>query len=242
MGWTHVVCSKQCILGPGSCLARLWHLTASCQWTLGYQSILSQHWHSLLCAHPLPAASSAWGTRHMQDTLKATERLARGHELIARMKGQGIRMEEVAYTAMARMAAAAGQPDQALAAARQLLSARVPPKLRVFVPALRGYCAAGDAQRAFEACLNLFFECKRFLLAKGGLGDGCRHHFNHRADAIAGHKAFLGISSAVRSLAHARRSACVLQNTSRSCIPPRLKKSRCFVRRLGLIGMPHLNS
>ena len=54
------------------------------------------------------------------------------------------------YTALARMAATAGEPDQALQAARDALAAGVQPRLRSFVPALRTYCAAGNFAGAFE--------------------------------------------------------------------------------------------
>ena len=57
---------------------------------------------------------------------------------------------QVVYTALARMAATAGEPDQALQAARDALAAGVQLRLRSFVPALRTYCAAGDFAGAFE--------------------------------------------------------------------------------------------
>ena len=59
----------------------------------------------------------------------------------------------MAYTALARMAAGAGRPDDAYAAAQELLAAKsLPARLRAFVPALQGYCAAGQVDKAFQAC------------------------------------------------------------------------------------------
>ncbi len=56
------------------------------------------------------------------------------------------------YTALARMAAAAGRPAEAHAAARALAAAPpLPVRLRTFVPALQAYCAAGDVESAFQA-------------------------------------------------------------------------------------------
>lgn len=57
---------------------------------------------------------------------------------------------QVCYTALARMAATEGKPDQALAAAREALAAGLHVKLRGFVPALKAYCKAGDVDKAFE--------------------------------------------------------------------------------------------
>lgn len=57
---------------------------------------------------------------------------------------------QVIYTALARMAATAGEPDQALQAARDALAGGHAVKLRSFVPALRAYCAAGNFGKAFE--------------------------------------------------------------------------------------------
>ena len=59
---------------------------------------------------------------------------------------------QMAYTALARMAAVAGRPDDAYAAVQELLAAKsLPARLRAFVPALQGYCAAGQVDKAFQA-------------------------------------------------------------------------------------------
>ena len=59
------------------------------------------------------------------------------------------------YTALARMAATAGEPDQALRAAHDSLAAGHAARLRQFVPALKAYCAAGSVGKAFEVRLVL---------------------------------------------------------------------------------------
>ena len=57
---------------------------------------------------------------------------------------------ELAYTALARMAAAAGDGDAAVEATQRGLEAGVAPKLRAFVPALLAYAVAGEASKAFQ--------------------------------------------------------------------------------------------
>lgn len=64
-------------------------------------------------------------------------------------------VRQVCYTALARMAATEGKPDQALAAARDALAAGLHMKLRSFVPALKAYCAAGNVDAAFEVSAEL---------------------------------------------------------------------------------------
>jgi hypothetical protein len=66
-----------------------------------------------------------------------------------------VRVRQVCYTALARMAATEGKPDQALAAARDALAAGLHMKLRSFVPALKAYCAAGNVDAAFEVSAEL---------------------------------------------------------------------------------------
>ncbi len=57
---------------------------------------------------------------------------------------------ELAYTALARMAATAGDGDAALEATTKGLTAGVGPKLRGFVPALLAYAVAGEPEKAFQ--------------------------------------------------------------------------------------------
>ncbi|EIE26949.1 hypothetical protein COCSUDRAFT_59444 [Coccomyxa subellipsoidea C-169] len=74
----------------------------------------------------------------------------RGKELWQTLKERGGGKSEVCYTALARMAATEGKPDQALDAAREALATGLHLKLRSFVPALKAYCAAGNVDAAFK--------------------------------------------------------------------------------------------
>ncbi|BDA43062.1 probable mitochondrial ribonuclease P catalytic subunit at C-terminar half [Coccomyxa sp. Obi] len=74
----------------------------------------------------------------------------RGKQLLQMLRDRGAGKSEVCYTAAARMAATEGKPDEALAAARDALSAGLHLKLRSFVPALKAHCAAGNVDAAFE--------------------------------------------------------------------------------------------
>ena len=56
---------------------------------------------------------------------------------------------EMAHTALARLAARAGDARGALAAARAALAAGLPPRNRAFFPAMLAHCASGDAAAAF---------------------------------------------------------------------------------------------
>jgi len=83
------------------------------------------------------------------------------------------------YTALARMAAAAGRPAEAHAAARALAAAPpLPVRLRTFVPALQAYCAAGDVESAFQARAALGAPALCWLA-------GCRRCASRRASARA---------------------------------------------------------
>ena len=56
----------------------------------------------------------------------------------------------MAFTAMARMAAAAGRPQDALAAVKELLEGPLPARLRSFAPALKAFAVQGLVDEAFE--------------------------------------------------------------------------------------------
>ena len=56
---------------------------------------------------------------------------------------------EMVYTALARMAARAGDPRGSLAAAREAVARGYPPRLRCFSPALLAFAVEGDAASAF---------------------------------------------------------------------------------------------
>ncbi|KAK9826794.1 hypothetical protein WJX81_001690 [Elliptochloris bilobata] len=99
-----------------------------------------------LAAHD---AAVAKGIPLSQDLAEAM--LQRGRQLAAAMRAAGRPGSEMAYTALARMAAQAGRPDEAYAAVQELLAAKsLPVRLRAFVPALQGYCAAGEVDKAFQ--------------------------------------------------------------------------------------------
>jgi len=72
---------------------------------------------------------------------------------------------ELAYTALARMAATAGDGDAALEATSRGLKAGVTPKLRGFVPALLAYAVAGDSKKAFQVSRVVHASCCRKSLA-----------------------------------------------------------------------------
>ena len=57
---------------------------------------------------------------------------------------------ETLFTAMARIAAASGDPTLAFDLSKQLRARGAPPRLRSYVPALLGFCAAGCWQEALE--------------------------------------------------------------------------------------------
>lgn len=71
---------------------------------------------------------------------------------MAVLQGQKVKALELAYTALARMAAANGDGDAAVKAAEEGLRAGVPARLRTFVPALLAYAVAGDVDKAFQVC------------------------------------------------------------------------------------------
>ncbi len=72
---------------------------------------------------------------------------------------RSIAVSEKCYTALARMAAAAGDADEALSVARRMHStADSPQRLRLYHPALVAYTAAGNIDAAFKAGASTFHE------------------------------------------------------------------------------------
>lgn len=69
---------------------------------------------------------------------------------IACLQDQKVKALELAYTALARMAAANSNGDEAMKAAEEGLRAGVPARLRAFVPALLAYAVAGEVDKAFQ--------------------------------------------------------------------------------------------
>ena len=78
-------------------------------------------------------------------------------EPVCRVQTRKAKPIELAYTALARMAAATGDGDAALQASHEGLKAGVPARLRAFTPALLAYAVKGQIDRAFKvschACL-----------------------------------------------------------------------------------------
>ena len=70
------------------------------------------------------------------------------------VQGQKAKAMELAYTALARMAAASGDGDAAVQAAEEGLRAGVPARLRAFGPALLAYAVAGQVDKAFQVGLT----------------------------------------------------------------------------------------
>ncbi|KAL0027358.1 hypothetical protein WJX79_004098 [Trebouxia sp. C0005] len=73
-----------------------------------------------------------------------------GRSIFDQMQKSSTKPLELAYTALARMAATAGDGDAALEATIRGLTAGVTPKLRGFVPALLAYAVAGEPEKAFQ--------------------------------------------------------------------------------------------
>lgn len=73
-----------------------------------------------------------------------------GRSIFDQMQKRSTKLLELAYTALARMAATAGDGDAALEATTRGLTAGVTPKLRGFVPALLAYAVAGEPEKAFQ--------------------------------------------------------------------------------------------
>ena len=88
--------------------------------------------------------------------LSPQELHARGQALFTKLQQQhraGSKPNEVAYMALSRMAAAAGKPREALAAAEDGLRAGCQPKLRAFQPAMLAFSAAGQPTEALQVQL-----------------------------------------------------------------------------------------
>ena len=78
------------------------------------------------------------------------ELMARGHSLLEDMQEAGIAPNEICFTALSRMEALAGNPDEALAIAKSVAAKELTPRLRCFTPALVAYAELGNGAKAFE--------------------------------------------------------------------------------------------
>ncbi|KAK9822617.1 hypothetical protein WJX74_010626 [Apatococcus lobatus] len=103
------------------------------------------HVHAEQCN---PAAAEVALALH---PLRPAERLAKGREVVALMQERNIPISEKCFTALARMAAAAGDADEALAVAQRAQSGpNATKRLRLFHPPLVAYTAAGNVEAAFK--------------------------------------------------------------------------------------------
>lgn len=82
----------------------------------------------------------------------AEEVARRAQALFAEMQASGGRLplNEMCYTALARLAALQGDADRAFALAQEAAAAGIPPKLRSYTPALIAYAERGACDKAFE--------------------------------------------------------------------------------------------
>ena len=69
------------------------------------------------------------------------------------LQAQKVKPLELAFTALARMAAAGGEGAAALEATHRGLQAGVPPRLRAFTPALLAYAVKGQVQQALQVLI-----------------------------------------------------------------------------------------
>lgn len=72
----------------------------------------------------------------------------------------GLPLTETAYTALARMAASAGDGVAALAAAQAMVAAGLSPRLRSFTPALLAFSTAGQVQSCLNSACAWMRTCK----------------------------------------------------------------------------------
>lgn len=75
---------------------------------------------------------------------------ARMADIYEYMQRRNVEPTEMTFTALARAAAAGGAPERAAAVAQEAVKRGTRPKLRTFAPAIHGFAAAGDAEKAIE--------------------------------------------------------------------------------------------
>lgn len=76
--------------------------------------------------------------------------LQRGFEIFEQMLRDNIDPNEATFTNAARLAAAKEDPEMAFELLKQMKRVGIAPKLRSYGPALYGFCARGDAMKAYE--------------------------------------------------------------------------------------------
>lgn len=76
--------------------------------------------------------------------------LQRGFEIFEQMLRDNVEPNEATFTNAARLAAAKEDPEMAFELLKQMKRVGIAPKLRSYGPALYGFCARGDAMKAYE--------------------------------------------------------------------------------------------
>lgn len=85
------------------------------------------------------------------NTSKLQKHYEMGHALLNDMMSLNMEPNEICFTALARLEALSGNPDEALEFAKKVVdSTHLTPKIRCFVPALAAYALAGNATGAFQ--------------------------------------------------------------------------------------------
>ena len=79
--------------------------------------------------------------------------LKKAAAILVRLRAGSEARSEMSYTALARLHAAAGDPDAAFAVLQEYLASGLPPRLRAILPVLLALCERGDTARAMEVCL-----------------------------------------------------------------------------------------
>ena len=108
------------------------------------------------CAQPVQFATVFQDPGSQSSTL-LTNTAVLCNPIAQYVQAQKAKPLELAYTALARMAAAMGDGDAALEAAEQGQRAGVPARLRTFAPALLAFAVSGQVDKAFQVgtCLSL---------------------------------------------------------------------------------------
>jgi len=76
--------------------------------------------------------------------------LQRGFEIFEQMSRDNVEPNEATFTNAARLAAAKEDPEMAFELLKKMKKVGIAPKLRSYGPALYGFCARGDAMKAYE--------------------------------------------------------------------------------------------
>jgi pentatricopeptide repeat protein len=100
-------------------------------------------------SHPAPTPPAARDIG-LSTEMHATARAVHARQIFQDMQAAKVEANEMCYTALARLAAAAGDPDEAFNVVHGMLELGIAPRLRSFTPALAAYAQAGDVASAFD--------------------------------------------------------------------------------------------